>query len=353
MKLNHIPLARLLILVIASTLLISSCKNDTTSTNNTNPSAYQATYLVSDVASFNASRADPNLLNAWGIAISNTGIFWIATNHSSMSVVYDRNGAQLISPVSIPARDSNAGGSPSGAIFNGTSDFGGAKFIFSTEDGIIAAWNSGVTATQVAKSASDNGVYKGLALASNGSANYLYATNFRESKIDVYDKSFMPVSGMAFSDPNIPAGYGPFGIANIGGQLYITYALKKLPDMMDDSAGLGHGYVDVFNSDGSFVKRFASQGNLNSPWGVVKSNDGFGSFKNSIVIGNFGDGRINAFDLNGNLLGQLKDKDSNPIVIDGLWGLAFNPIVGDPNFLYFTAGPNGEEDGTFGYVQLK
>ena len=351
MKQNHIRTGGVAALAIASALTNISCMSSTNPT--TNSSAYQVTYLVADVAGLNASTIDPNLLNAWGIAMSSTGDFWIGANHSSMAVNYDRNGTQAHTSIVIPARDSNAGGAPSGAVINNTSDFGGAKVIFSTEDGIIAAWSSGATATQVAKSTSTDGVYKGLAMASNSNVNYLYATDFREGKIDVYDKNFMPVSGMAFNDPNIPAGYGPFGIANIGGQLYITYALKKLPDMMDDSAGQGFGYVDVFNPDGSFVKRFASQGNLNSPWGIVKSNEGFGPFKNSIVIGNFGDGHINAFDQSGNFLGQLEDKSGNVITISRLWGLAFNSVVGDPNFLYFTAGPNDENDGTFGYVQLK
>jgi uncharacterized protein (TIGR03118 family) len=351
MKQNYTRVVGLAALVIASALTNISCMNSTTPS--TSSSAYQVTYLVSDVAQFSPSRMDPNLLNPWGIAQTSTGSFWIGANHSSLALDYDTNGTQVNAPIIIPARDSNAGGAPSGAVVNNTSDFGGAKVIFSTEDGIIAAWSSGTTATQVATSASPDGVYKGLAMASNSGANYLYATDFREGKIDVYDKNFMPVTGMTFSDPNIPAGYGPFGIANIGGQLYITYALKKLPDMMDDSAGQGFGYVDIFNPDGSFVKRFASQGNLNSPWGIVKSNDGFGKFKNSIIIGNFGDGHINAFDQNGNLLGPLEDMNSNVITIGGLWGLAFNSIAGDPNFLYFTAGPNDENDGTFGYVQLK
>jgi uncharacterized protein (TIGR03118 family) len=348
---NPKPFIRWTWLLAATLLIVSSCAND--STNSTDPPAYQTTFLVADASSFSASRTDANLLNAWGIALTSSGDFWIGANHSSMGLNYDRNGAQVNSPIVIPARDSNAGGAPSGAVVNNTADFNGAKVIFSTEDGIIAAWSSGSTATQVAASASTDGVYKGLAMAASGGANYLYATDFRESKIDVYDKNFMPVNGMSFSDPSIPAGYGPFGIANIGGQLYITFALKKLPDMMDDSAGPGFGYVDVFDADGSFVKRFASQGNLNSPWGIAAAGSGFGTFKNAILIGNFGDGHITGYDQSGNLIGQLKDKSSNLITIDGLWGLAFNSIAGDPNFLYFTSGPSGENDGAFGYVQLK
>ena len=351
MNQNPKPFTRWAWLFVASTLIISSCASD--STTSSDSTAYQTTYLVADASSFGASRTDANLLNAWGIGVTSSGDFWIGANHSSMGLNYDRTGAQVGSPIVIPARDSNAGGAPSGAVVNSTADFNGAKIIFSTEDGILAAWSSGASATQVAASASSNGVYKGLAMASSGGANYLYATDFRESKIDVYDKHFMPVSGMAFSDPTIPAGYGPFGIANINGQLYITYALKKLPDMMDDSAGPGFGYIDIFNPDGSFVKRFASQGNLNSPWGIAMAGSGFGTFKNGIIVGNFGDGHITGFDQSGNVLGQLQDKNNNLITIDGLWGLTFNPNAGDPNFLYFTAGPNEENDGTFGYVQLK
>jgi uncharacterized protein (TIGR03118 family) len=161
------------------------------------------------------------------------------------------------------------------------------------------------------------------------------------------------VSGKPFIDPNRPAGYGPFGIQNIGGLLYVTYALRKLPDMMDDSAGPGRGIVDVFSPNGTLLNRFSTGGTLNSPWGLAMSGAGFGTYKNSIIVGNFGDGAINAFDQTGKYLGQLTDKNNAIVRVDGLWGLTFNTNAGDPNFLYFTAGPNGEDDGAFGYVQLK
>ncbi len=354
LKLVSSPFA---LLIGAIGILAAGCKSDSTSSTDPPNSSYQETVLVSDTAGFGASRIDPNLLNAWGLALNPDGSFWIATNHSSMAVNYDRMGMQGNAPIIIPARDSNAGGAPSGAVYNTTNDFNGAKVLFSTEDGIIAAWNSGGSARQMAKSASEDAVYKGIAIANDGGQNFIYVTNFKQSKIDVYDKNFNPISGKMFMDPTtnpaIPADYGPFGIQNIGGKLYVTYAEHKAPDNQDDQAGPGHGFVDVFNPDGSFVKRLASQGTLNSPWGIAMAGNGFGKFANDIIIGNFGDGAINAFDQNGNFMGQISDKNGTVIKTDGLWGISFNPNAGDPNLLYFTAGPNEENHGTFGYIQLK
>ena len=339
----------------ASALLLNSCKNDSTNATTDPPAtAYQATYLVSDVSGFNASRTDANLLNAWGVAVTPTGTFWIAENHDSSATNYDRMGAAAASGMfAVPKPDGSTGGAPSGLVYNTTSDFGSAQVIISTEDGSIAAWNGGASATIKAVSASGNGVYKGLAMASDGGANFLYATNFHDTSIDVFDKNFNLVNGKPFVDPNRPAGYGPFGIQNIGGMLYVTFALRKLPNMMDDSAGPGRGFVDVFSPNGTLVRRLATGGTLNSPWGLAMSGEGFGTFKNSIIVGNFGDGAINAYDASGTFLGQLTDKSNAVIHLGGLWGITFNSNAGDPNFLYFTAGPNEENDGAFGYVQLK
>jgi uncharacterized protein (TIGR03118 family) len=363
---------RLLIIAILTVLLgIDACKqNETTSPDSTFPlkanhnanSAYVATYLVADTAGYGAARIDMNLRNAWGISIGSTGIFWLSANGTGLSTVYDLHGDQVRVPVTIPSRTTETGGAPTGNIFNPTSDFklpsgAASRFIFAGEDGIIAAWGGGGAAVRVAMSTTDQAVYKGIAMASTGGNNYLYVTNFREAKIDVYDKNFALVTTMPFTDPAMPAGYGPFGIANIGGKLFVTYALQKAPENKDDDAGPGHGFVDVYNADGTFVMRFASQGTLNSPWGIAMSRPGFGRYMNSILIGNFGDGTISAFDDGGNYLGQLGDKDGNALVIDGLWGIMFTDPSGapdtDPNRLYFTAGPDGEEHGTFGYIQHK
>jgi uncharacterized protein (TIGR03118 family) len=191
-------------------------------------------------------------------------------------------------------------------------------------------------------------------MASDGTANFLYLTNFKGGKIDVFNREFNYVTNKPFWDPNIPAGFAPFNIQNIGGKLYVTYAKQKEPDHMDDQAGPGNGYVDIFNPDGTFVKRFASKGELNSPWGIALAPPGFAGQSQTILIGNFGNGRINVFDMQGNHLGALKVQGQN-IVIDGLWAIDFlkNNLPGgsptDP--LYFTSGPDGESHGLFGYLQ--
>jgi uncharacterized protein (TIGR03118 family) len=276
-----------------------------------------------------------------------------------VSTVYDGSGAQKLAPVTIPSRDSNAGGAPTGQVFNSTSDFaipggGASKFIFAGEDGSITAWSSGASAVRVATSTSSDAVYKGIAMASANGANYLYVTNFKEGKIEVLDKDFAYVSSMNFTDPSIPADFGPFGIATINGNLYVTYAKHKGPDNEDDDAGVGNGYVDIFTPTGTLVKRFASQGTLNSPWGIAKAPSGFGDFGNAVLIGNFGDGRISAFDSTGGYLGQLIGDDKKTLVISGLWGLEFassSVTALNPNYLWFAAGPDDESHGVFGYIK--
>ncbi|HEX3385530.1 MAG TPA: TIGR03118 family protein, partial [Mucilaginibacter sp.] len=293
---------------------------------------------------------------AWGIAAVPNGPIWISANHTGLSVVYDNTGQMKRPPVTIPAAMSGQMGAPDGVVFNGTTDFGGNKFIFASEDGIVTAWSSGNAAVKVADRSSSNTVYKGIALATCNSSNFLYLADFKGNKIDILDKNFNYVTLNGFHDPNIPAGFAPFNIANIGGKLFVAYAKQKGPDNMDDQAGAGNGYVDIFDTNGTFIKRFASQGTLNSPWGVTASPAGFADDKGAILVGNFGDGRINIFDMQGNFEGQLEDTNGQPLAIDGLWGLAFlqDNIGGSPNNpLYFTAGPNHEAHGLFGYLKKK
>jgi uncharacterized protein (TIGR03118 family) len=313
------------------------------------------TNLVADTASLGAARTDVNLLNAWGLARFPGGPIWIAANHSGLSTVYDTTGNTVIPPVIIPSVTPGQPGAPSGMIFNSTADFGGNKFLFASEEGIVLGWKSGPAAVIVADQSQANAVYKGLAIASDRGNNFLYLANFRQGKIDVYDKNFNWVTGKPFADPGIPAGFGPFNIQNIGGQLYITYAKLMAPDNMDDQAGPGNGYVDIFNANGTFVKRFASQGMLNSPWGIALASAGFADAQQSILIGNFGDGKINIFDMSGNYKGQLQN-NGQVISIPGLWAIDFlknNQPGGSPNSpLYFTAGPAGEAHGLFGTLQL-
>jgi len=318
-------------------------------------SNYTQSNLVSDIP-FPGSRIDPNLINAWGIAVTPTGRFWISANHTGLSTIYDPDGNQVINPVTIPTVGNVPGGSPTGVVFNPTSFFktpGGnaGRFIFVGEDGIVSAWEPtlGSTAVVVSDQSSDESVYKGLELAQNGDDYFLYAANFKQNRIDVFDTNFALVSGMSFTDPGIPQGYAPFNIKSINGKLYVTYAKQEGPDNEDDDSGPARGFVDIYTNGGDFVSRFASHGTLNSPWGIAEGSDG--KFGHTILIGNFGDGKINVFRESGQFMGQLRDNDNRVISIDGLWALFTTqsiPQVG--NRIYFTAGPNDEENGLFGYL---
>jgi uncharacterized protein (TIGR03118 family) len=313
--------------------------------------------LVSDTAGFNASLIDSNLVNAWGMATPPGGPIWISANGKGVSTIYDRTtGQTLKAPVTIPAAMTGQTGAPTGVIFNSTPFFGGYKFIFAGEDGIIAGWKSGGAAVKVADRSQFNAVYKGLTMATDGGGNtwFLYVANFRGGKIDVFDMNFNYVTTKPFSDPTIPAGYGPFNIQKIGDNLYVTYAKQKAPIDMDDQPGLGNGYVDVFKTNGTLVKRFFSRGDLNSPWGMTLAPAGFADAQQTILIGNFGDGKINVFDLTGNHLGELQS-GAHALVIDGLWGIDFfnGNVLGKgtaTQWLYFSAGPDDESHGLFGYL---
>ncbi|MGA2296508.1 MAG: TIGR03118 family protein [FCB group bacterium] len=337
-------------------LLQTGCNKNSTSPT---MSAFTIYYLVSDTSAYQGARIDASLINAWGIDISATGVFWLSSNHGSVSTVYDVNGLMKIAPVAIPSATMPSGGAPSGLVYNSTNDFMDAvtgtkaKWIFASEDGIIAAWASGASADRLADQSASGAVYKGIALGAVGTNNYLYLADFKGKKVDVFDKNFGIQSTFTFKDPGMPADFGPFNIKNINGQLYIAYAKPKAPEFMDDESGPGNGYVDIFNTDGTFVKRFITQGKLNSPWGIVMAPSSFGSFSNAILVGNFGDGAINAYEANGNYLGQIADQSGNAIKIAGLWGLFFitDSSIGDVSRLYFTAGPYEENHGLFGYIK--
>jgi uncharacterized protein (TIGR03118 family) len=315
---------------------------------------YHITPLVADTAGFGTSNIDTNLSNAWGIAAAPSGPIWISANGKGRSTIYDNTGATLRPPVTIPSTTPGQAGAPSGVIFNGTTDFAGSKFIFASEDGIIAAWTSGNSAVKVADRSSTNAVYKGIAMVNDGTSNLLLLTNFRGGKVDVFDKNFNFISDKHFVDPSIPAGFAPFNIKNIGGNIYITYAKLKGPENKDDQKGLGNGYVDIFTVKGEFVKRFASQGMLNSPWGIALAPAGFADAQSTILIGNFGDGHINVFDMQGHFKGQLQG-GGQTLTIQGLWGIDFlknDQPGGEPSDpLYFTAGPDDEAHGVFGTIR--
>lgn len=324
--------------------------------------------LTANNAEYGAPTIDPTLVNAWGLAFNPNGTPWISSQGGHVSNVYNSEGVpRPINLVTIPSPASTTGGNPTGLVFNGVStDFiipghGAAAFIFDGVDGVISAWN-GSLGKQAARITVGQGAYTGLALATSGGKQYLYGANFATGHIDVWDNHWMPVS-MPFADPNIPMGYSPFNIQNVGGHLFVTYA-KVDPNTHRSQAGVGLGFVDVFSPDGALLKRFASMGTLNAPWGVAMAPHSFvhnetaeedeGGEQNYILIGNFGDGRINAYRMDGKFAGQLRGQ-KEPIEIEGLWALSFPPATStiDPNRLYFTAGPDEETHGLFGYLLAK
>jgi uncharacterized protein (TIGR03118 family) len=313
---------------------------------------YLQTNLVSNVSG-QAAFTDPDLINPWGMAYSATSPFWVSDNGTGVSTLYDGSGSKQALTVTIPSPGGSGGAArPTGQVFNGGAGFHGDRFLFATEDGTIAGWRGalGTSAELVVDNSGAGANYKGLAIGSNGAGSFLYAANFHAGTIDVYDSVFAPALSGMFTDPNLPSGYAPFNIQNLGGSLYVTYALQD-PNTGDDVAGPGHGYVDVFDTSGNLLRRLISGGVLDSPWGVALAPADFGEFSNELLVGNFGDGLINAFDpLTGALLGTLKDGKGNTISIDGLWalGVGNGAAAGATSELFFTAGPNGETDGLFG-----
>ena len=324
--------------------------------------------LVSDIPGL-ADQTDPNMVNPWGMAASATSPLWISNNHSGTTTVYNGSGQPFpaASPlvVQIPAPSGeNPPSAPTGQVSNPSSSFllpGGqpALFLFAGEDGIISGWNSsaGPNAVTMVDNSGSGAVYKGLALAGSSQAPLLYAANFNSGAIDVFDGNFSQVTPQGqFTDPDLPPGFAPFNIQTIGSKLYVTYALQD-DDKHDDVSGPGNGFVDVFDLDGNLIRRLVSNGNLNSPWGLAKAPGQFGDFSNALLVGNFGDGTINAYDpSSGAYLGSLQDSSGAPISIPGLWGLLFGNggNGGDVNTLYFTAGIPGadalEDHGLFGSI---
>jgi len=326
---------------------------------------YQLQNLVADQAGV-ASHTDPNLINPWGIAFNPNGPVWIANNGTGTSTLYDGTGAPLSLVVTIPPVPPDTHGNPTGIVFNSNkNDFNGASFIFATESGALAAWAPPST-DAVTVSTTAGAIYKGLALGGNGkglalnrTAHFLYATDFHNAKVQVFDNAFNKLDlvdttqpSCNFSDPRIPAGFAPFGIQNINGVLYVTYA-KQDADKEDDVAGRGLGYVNVFDANGCLIRRFAARGHLNAPWGIALAPANFGAHSDQLLIANFGDGTINAFDVReGQFRGPLLNQSGGKISIDGLWGIAFgNGVLDQPtNTLFFTAGPYDETHGLYGKI---
>lgn len=371
MKKNHFSISFILLL-----FLITGCQknlNNPSEKLNSNLEAnenstkvpqslkdFHQVNLISDLADFNPARVDTRLNNAWGLSSSPTGIIWISSSGGGNSFVVNKEGVQAIAPVNIPSpSDLTGGGQPTGQVFNSSTGFklpngNAARFIFAGAEGTISGWNGGTTAIRKINK-SPNSFYSGLAIATDAGNTFLYAADFAQGKIDVFDTGWNEVS-KPFWDANLPAGYSPFNIQAIGNQLYVMYA-KVGPDG-DEVHSPGTGVVDIYNTDGSLNKRLVTNGQLNAPWGVAKAPKSFwgSEFDNTpgdaILIGNFGDGRINAYSSEGTFLGQLR-AHGEPIVIDGLWGIMFAPSTAttvDPNRLYFAAGPADETHGLFGYI---
>jgi uncharacterized protein (TIGR03118 family) len=336
--------------------------------------SYVQSNLVSDIPGL-AAHTDPNLRNPWGTSVGPGSPIWVSDNAAGVTTLYDGAGNARPLVVTIPAPPSagvDAVGTPTGQAFSTfdatSSDFvvskagvsGPAFFLFATEDGTIEGWNPNVDPTHAViavdrsiatDSAGDVGaIYKGLALVNTAAGKFLYASNFRFGTVDVFDSHFNLVN--SFTDPTVPSGFAPFGIHNIGGKLFVTFA-KQGPGKEDDAARPGNGFVDVFAPNGDLLQRLVSRGRLDSPWAVTLAPTTFGAFAGDILVGNFGDGRINAYDpTSGGFQGELSRPGGGPVAIDGLWGLRFSPATpgAGPNTLFFTAGLNDEADGLFGTI---
>jgi uncharacterized protein (TIGR03118 family) len=357
------------------TLVVASLAAPAAGSGLRGPSQFYAQHnILSDIPGL-ADHTDSNLVNAWGLVSGPTTPWWIADNGTGKSTLYNVATDAIPAVFTVPGAG-GAQGNPTGIVFNGGTGFvvnngvgspSAARFIFASEDGTISAFKGApiVTVVPNPQATAHGAIYKGLAIDSATAGQLLYATDFHNGKVDVFDTSFhlVTLSGN-FTDPNLPAGFAPFGIQNISGTLYVTYALQD-EDAEDDVAGPGNGFVDAYDLNGNMIQRAASAGELNSPWGLALAPEDFGRFSGDLLVGNFGDGRIYAFDpttltSDGEFeaVGLLHSAAGGPIQIDGLWALQFghgtNAVGanGLTTTLFFTAGPSDEDHGLFGSIVL-
>jgi uncharacterized protein (TIGR03118 family) len=326
-----------LLFVAAAMFTAASARADT----------YSWTNFQSDIAGV-AQHVDPNLVNPWGMAASSGGTIWVADNGTGVSTLYNQNGNANSLIVAIPAKHRHEGANPTGVVFNSTAFFPvtkngtslPARFIFVSEDGTISGWNPTLDGTNalVAVEGREDNIYKGLTMGMANNHNFLYATNFHRGRVDVFDENFHRVTMSGFVDPDLPRDYAPFGIRNFNGEIFVTYALQD-HRKKDDVPGLGHGFVNVFDTSGNLLRRLIANGNLNSPWGLAE-------VEGELWVGNFGDGLINNYDPNtGVFIETLMRDDGTPLQFDGLWDLL--PLGSG---VYFTAGIAEEEHGLFGLI---
>jgi uncharacterized protein (TIGR03118 family) len=343
MKTTYLYTKTALLLFAVAILTAASVRADT----------YSWTNFQSDIPGV-AQHIDENLVNPWGMAASANGTIWVSDNGTGVSTLYGQDGTARSLVVTIPTAFQNRGtGNPTGVVFNDTPFFQVTKngnsapafFIFVSEDGSISGWNPTLDLTN-AIIAVDNGrnrggnsaIYKGATLGVANGHNFLYATNFHTGKVETYDENFHQVNPGGFVDPNLPAGYGPFGIRQFNGEIFVTYA-KQDRAREDDVPGPGFGFVNVFDTSGNFLRGLISNGELNAPWGLALVEDG-------LWVGNFGDGLINNYDPNtGAFIETLMRADGTPLQFDGLWDLL---PLGDG--VFFTAGIADEEHGLFGII---
>ena len=328
---------------------------------------YQQTNLVSDVPGL-AKFTDPNLVNAWGLTSSSSSPWWVSDNGTGVSTLYNGAGVKqslTVTVAPLPSPTPTVPATPTGVVFNGSSDFDlvlntpttAARFIFVTEDGTISGWNPSVNPTNSILKVNNHGsaVYKGATIAQAGGANFLYVANFFTGTVDVFDKNYMQqtLPAGAFTDPNLPAGFAPFNVQNIGGDIYVAWA-KQDAEKHDEVAGRKLGYVDVFDPTGALLQRFENNPFLNAPWGLALApSSGFGKASGKLLVGMFGSGQIATFDpATGEFEGLLRGRKGRPIQIDGLWALRFGngANAGPTTTLFFTAGINDEADGLFGTI---
>ena len=332
-----LPVAMVLVMGILATPAVAGADKE-----------YTVHPLVSNVAG-GAPTTDPNLVNAWGLTASSTSPWWVSDNGTNASTLYRADGSIVSLVVQVPVH-------PTGAVFWGAAR---ATFVFDTEAGQVRGWkgSQGNQTVVLADRSAVGAIYKGLALATTAAGDRFYATDFHNGRVDVFDSSFDLVTNTgAFEDGDLPSGYAPFGIQTIGSRIFVTYA-KQDADAVDEIHGQGKGFVDVYDTSGSLLNRVAQHGQLDAPWGLALAPANFGRFSGDLLVGNFGDGHINAYaeTANGRFehRGELRDGDSKPISIDGLWALQFGHGAannGPTNTLFFTAGPNDESDGLFGSI---